>query len=568
MPLSAQEEQRLIDKTVQKHSVAILALKYQRNSLASISRLPAEILSHIFFFVKLSRPSFYSRYDTSLAWIQVTHVSTHWRYVAVNSPTLWAEPPLANAKWMVEMLKRSKKAELTINADLTSYVSLKLDRLKEILQNHGSRIQHLTLSGMNFDSCKILQELPVSAPQLKTLHLAASQPDYTNWDDICIPKTILADSGNLRHLDISGCNVHWNRFSLCNVTHLKLHDIAKTARPTSTQFMGALAEMSKLVYLDMKNILDPNIKFTSRSDASSNRIQLLRLQTLTIMSPVAEVETFFQHVTFPSSATVHIRGIPSSNSIPDISVVISSIAQLYSGDEFLALSLRDLEMPYYNFVQFKLFREVIEPLPHFVYAGHVALTLEIAVNSRLETADQIIPELFSNGFPLSKVSQVELGTSITNPDTLTSTIGNLPALSFIRVDTQSGTAFVKALHPHSNAMDAEYFPAYFRNLVSISLSLTFEAKYEYSEITSYDVDLGLLKDCLIQRYECGAEIQQLSLYDCYHLEEQDVWELTHIVANVEWDEIEQDVEPSEEEEEEEEEPEHDYYYDSDDCQYQ
>ena len=117
-------------------------------------------------------------------------------------------------------------------------------------------------------------------------------------------------------------------------------------------------------------------------------------------------------------------------------------------------------------------------------------------------------------------------------------------------------------------MDAEYFPAYFRNLVSISLSLTFEAKYEYSEMTPYDVDLGLLKDCLIQRYECGAEIQKLCLYDCFHLEEQDVWELANIVADVEWDEMEQIVEPSEEEEEEEEEPENDYYYDSDQCQYQ
>ncbi|KJA27988.1 hypothetical protein HYPSUDRAFT_792213 [Hypholoma sublateritium FD-334 SS-4] len=566
MSLSAEDEQRLIDKAVETHSKAILALKYQRNSLASISRLPAEILSQIFSFVKLSLTGgIYSRFTNSLAWIKITHVSTHWRYVAMNSPTLWDNPPPENGQWLVEMLKRSKMAGLNIHADLASRVPLKMVGLKKILQYHGSRIQHLTLTNMTFDSRKVLEDLPASAPRLETLRLAASLPDHANWDDVCIPKTFLTNSGNLRRLELSGCNVHWNLFSLSNITHLKLHDITKLARPTWTQFMGALAEMFKLECLDLKYVLDPTIKFTA--DTPSDLIQLSRLQMLTMTSPIAEVEMFFRHVAFPPSATVHVRAIPSSASISNISAVISSISRSYLGQEFLTLTIRDSESYHFTFVQFRLFRKATEN-PVF-YTNAAALTLEIVTSGIQVTAEQIVPELFNNGFPLNTISHVELDANITKPDTLTCTLGNLPALSFVWVHTQSGIAFVKALYPHSNAVDAEYFPLYFRNLVTINLSLTFEAKDGYAEKTPFDVDLKLLQDCLIQRYECGAEIQKLSLDDCFHLEESDVLELTDIVTDVDWDAMEQVVEPSEEEEEEYGEDEEDDYYDSDDrCHYQ
>ena len=124
---------------------------------------------------------------------------------------------------------------------------------------------------------------------------------------------------------------------------------------------------------------------------------------------------------------------------------------------------------------------------------------------------------------------------------MTDTLGSLPALSYIRIERESGISFVNALYPNSESVDAEYFPLYFRNLESISLSVMFESDNKLTE-SVYDVDSELLQDCLIQRYECGAEIQQLTLYKCHRLDDYGVQELENIVVDIEWDGVVQGFE--------------------------
>ena len=159
------------------------------------------------------------------------------------------------------------------------------------------------------------------------------------------------------------------------------------------------------------------------------------------------------------------------------------------------------------------------------------------------TADQIIPEFFNNGLPLDKVTHARLAVEVTNPNTLLYTFGNLPALSFIRVQSQSGIPFVNALCPN-----AEYFPLYFKRLSTIILNVMFKSTRRFAERKPYDIDLKLLQNCLIQRYECGAEIQKLGLDDCYRITESDVEELKNIVVDVELDNREQHVVYTENEE--------------------
>ncbi|KJA15260.1 hypothetical protein HYPSUDRAFT_396172 [Hypholoma sublateritium FD-334 SS-4] len=300
MSPSAEEEQRKIDKAVEEHLAAIQVLRYKRNCFASISRLPPEILSLIFSFVKLSYRI------NSLIWIQITHVSTHWRSVAIDSPTLWDDPPLENSQWMEEMLKRSKTAGLTITADLSKHPSrLRIAGLTVILRDHDARIQHLALANITYKRQEFLQNLPVSTPRLETLRLS-SLLGRTRPEKICIPNTVLNNAENLRQLDISGFNVHWHCFPLSNITHLKLRDIACTARPTWTQFIDALAKMSKLESLYIESVLDPTVKLPA--DTTSGPIHLSRLQILTVKSPTTEVKMFFEHVTFPPNAIVHVTG--------------------------------------------------------------------------------------------------------------------------------------------------------------------------------------------------------------------------------------------------------------------
>ncbi|KJA15237.1 hypothetical protein HYPSUDRAFT_48554 [Hypholoma sublateritium FD-334 SS-4] len=560
MPLLATEEQRLIDKAIEEHLAAVQVLRYQRNCLASISQLPPEILSRIFSWAKFPLRTYSWQPHNPLAWIKITHVSTHWRSVAMNTPMLWDDPPPENGPWVVEMLKRSKAVGLTVSTDLSTRESRKAAGLMAILRQDGARLQHLALTNMTFECWKVLKSLPVSAPRLEILSLSSRLPGR-GPDNIHIPKTVLNNADSLRQLELSGCNVHWHCFPLSNITHLKLRNIACTARPTWTQFIDALAKMSKLESLDIESILDPTVNFTA-SDTSSGPIYFSLLQRLTVESPTTEVEMFFERVAFPPSAVVHVRGIPQSHPISEISAVISSIARLYSSQEFLILTLRDRDSEFNlpDSVRFQLFPKVSKRL-NDINAKAVAkalLTLEFVTSGGQVTIDEIVPEIFKNGLPLDKVSHAELAADITDPDTLMYTFGNLPALSHVGIELRNGIPFVDALYP--NTVDSEHFPLYFRSLVSISFTgVKFES--EDVERDPDDVSLVLLQDCLIQRYECGAEIQKLSLDDCYRLDDFGVRELENIVVDVDWDEIEQGFErkESDEEEEEEEEEEGEYY---------
>ena len=313
--------------------------------------------------------------------------------------------------------------------------------------------------------------------------------------------------------------------------------------------MDALAKMSKLESLNFKSILDPAIKL--EDDISSHPMHLSCLQMLDVESPTTEIEMFFRHVAFPPSAIVRVKIIPQTRSISEISAVISSIAQLYSCQEFLTLALRDCESNGPKFVRFQLFPKVFEH-PNEMYLGAKpsanlkALTLEVITSTSGGelTVDEIVPEFFKNGFPLGKISHAEIATKA-NCSNLEDTLGDLPALSYIRVEQESGDPFLTALYPDSDSVDAEYFP--FRNLMSISLSVMFKSEHQVTQ-SACDVDLNLLTSCLFQRLECGAGIQKLTLNDCYCLDDDGVRELESIVADIEWDGVVQGFEYDSEEE--------------------
>jgi hypothetical protein len=95
---------RRIDQDIERLEGAIRALKSRRNSLAGISRFPPEILSRIFICCAVT----YEPAQLTMDWAKVTHVSRHWRTVAIGCPRLWTTVVFAQPRWVEEMLKRSK----------------------------------------------------------------------------------------------------------------------------------------------------------------------------------------------------------------------------------------------------------------------------------------------------------------------------------------------------------------------------------------------------------------------------------------------------------------------------
>ncbi|KAF9480808.1 hypothetical protein BDN70DRAFT_779421, partial [Pholiota conissans] len=98
-----------IDYTVQQLEVYALGMKRQRNALVSIGRLPPEVLSRVFSFVREHSLKTATN-ESKLRWLRVTQVSQHWRDVAIASPTLWTQidnPIILYRSWLEKFLERS-----------------------------------------------------------------------------------------------------------------------------------------------------------------------------------------------------------------------------------------------------------------------------------------------------------------------------------------------------------------------------------------------------------------------------------------------------------------------------
>ena len=105
----------IIVRNIARLEETIRALKSRRNELSPISRLPTEILCNIFKLQVTLNDWDIPRPDS---WNNFSQVSRHWRSLALSAPELWTDIILSYPRWTHEMLKRSKKAKLTIRSEL------------------------------------------------------------------------------------------------------------------------------------------------------------------------------------------------------------------------------------------------------------------------------------------------------------------------------------------------------------------------------------------------------------------------------------------------------------------
>ncbi|EIM89652.1 uncharacterized protein STEHIDRAFT_118801, partial [Stereum hirsutum FP-91666 SS1] len=155
------------------------------NRLASVSRLPAEILTIVFRHltptivwgplhssvnrrVHAARARYWSEMQCL---IDVTHVCRIWRDVALNDPALWSNIWIEDAEWSAEMLRRTRNGPLTIVQTDSEYI----DSLWPFLSlPHRTRrlcLHHIDSDDQD-DLETILQEyLRQPAPSLEDLQI-------------------------------------------------------------------------------------------------------------------------------------------------------------------------------------------------------------------------------------------------------------------------------------------------------------------------------------------------------------------------------------------------------------
>ncbi|KZV66271.1 hypothetical protein PENSPDRAFT_755838 [Peniophora sp. CONT] len=334
---SLDEELRLMDDPETHASARARRL---RNMTITACRLPVELLTTIFAFVKDDwRPSeslHERRYD--LRWIQVTYVCSHWRSIALSKPTLWSSfdgyqiPPQFSA--LILARSQSLSIDLSWNSEYLDYevCSKTLGDMEGWILSEPilQRTRKLAVHIADFDELDLIQDWSAAnIPLLEELRLELSREIYdlnpVEWQNLLLPQLFLVTDGEvppaLSHISLCSIMPEWGSplLSQTNLTHLSLafsSDLLPIFQriPTLQQFIDILARMTGLRSLHLDAFFP--------EDQNNNNIQL-RLpdcfEQLNFVVPERHENDnvamnclfLYNHLTIPSTAQQSLHLGPS-----------------------------------------------------------------------------------------------------------------------------------------------------------------------------------------------------------------------------------------------------------------
>lgn len=536
-----------IDRDIREHESHIITLRNRRNGWVPIAKLPPELLCRVFHFA--------SRDDKFLQWIQVSYVCRRWRDVAVNSPSLWTNPPLQFPLWTEECLSRSKMAQLTIVFEFRGRLTTPPDSLSKIFLHHSSRICRLKIS-LSPESSKLLDLMPKSAPCLESLIMDGNpasmyiQPGQNTI--FAIPDVSLCEMGRILCLELTGVAINWKSHLHNTLTKLKLHGIPSSRLPNTTQFWDALKNMPLLETLDLQDALPIIEKATSFNE----KIHFRRLQELLISCSMAQVRMFLQGVTFPPTAIVKAACHQEQDTeYSDFNVILSSMAPtIKANGEQLKL---DISIPFLSTgspgLQIEAFNSPGIQLDNWeFYRVPPNPFLSLAVPRRntgpvWDSVETVLTDVFHE-LPLDEVTQLRIRdtTNCLSSQTILETLGTLPKLESLVARVKGGYLLaLQATLPSSDpsnqfTIDTVSFPS----LRSITI---FDTQFDLNAPDEHTITPEGLLDCLIWRYEHGAEVQNLKIKSCIRISSHNVCLFREVVVDVEWDGVEEFFTDDEEE---------------------
>jgi hypothetical protein len=135
-----------IDDEIKMSEEVTQELKYRRNALAPISRLPPETLE-IFSLLRFSADD--DECVPYLHWIYVTQVFHRWHEIALHSPHLWDHINFTNLTLagVTETLARAKMLPLHLEVKMTPWNKPRFNDFGRPLEAHISHTRHLNIFG-------------------------------------------------------------------------------------------------------------------------------------------------------------------------------------------------------------------------------------------------------------------------------------------------------------------------------------------------------------------------------------------------------------------------------------
>ncbi|KAF5371005.1 hypothetical protein D9615_009994 [Tricholomella constricta] len=328
--------------------------------------------------------------------------------------------------------------------------------------------------------------------------------------------------------------------------------------------MAALERMPALEVLDFQDAL-PLSPGAGTSDSLPDRlIDLAQLAYLAIASTVPECVNLVRRISIPASTRIYLSCSGTEATGNDFSGIMKIISNprgaSYHAEDNVGMperkTIRVLHVQHEAPVSLVVHGWTNPLLPS---EAHVRTTmpdiqLNLSWHYSPQTKVDVIATTICKAIPIAHLRSLRLShvTGITKR-TWTNTFGFLPKLHSVHIAGESARTFIAALREEVS-MEAQVSPGGMLGVKRPGLrrrrsavpavnfphlkSLTIEdASFEEHAPVSNPFDN--LQNCLMERSERKADIQELHLRECSHLYEENVDRLREIVAEVDWDEVEQ-----------------------------
>lgn len=422
-------------------------------------------------------------------------------------------------------------ADLIIDSNLSLNTNTAL--MVEIFNNHAPRIREIDLRGLvaSFLSL-ILENVQPSSLNLRSLRLSTSQLEHHDWTDDdydpqagfpVFPAHLLGQPDSLRRLHIVHCAFDLYAQPRPQLTHL-LMDRPRD-RPLLSEFATALSGMPALESLEMVQSLPlateavkldvkvelPKLSFLYLS-STKNPFEVLNVIDFLIVPWTARIEIFNGESTSQSNDTV------ISDIIRPLSLFFSCMTgnvkrrsynqlRLYDSGHRLGLSAWRIEQPHSSTTD----------------QADLQLTLNFANYRSASSVEETLRCL-----PLSDLQTLIIDISF-GQSTIYSFFGQSTTIK--TVELQFNTIVYNFLQVLTHK------PEGYEHLESSYYSVTFPALQSLIFNQTVFNTWKPILDCLMERYERGAELQKLSFRSCYDMNHERIRDLREIVPDVEWDEV-------------------------------
>lgn len=315
-----------------------LELKRQQNANASISKLPPEIFVAVFKIIKAE-----NRLEDFHKVLQVCH---HWRFIAIDAPFLWTDPPAELHHYTLLMLERSKMALLTVRMP----PGTRMATVKAILE-HSGRIRSLSCM-LNTRSLDTMQKLLSTLPRMPLEELRIA-PQYHASKTFKLDSTALCPPDHLRRLILTTIDLDWNLIRVSSLRELQLNFICLSTSVTWDQLFGLLCNTPFLESLFMT--LESILINQPSPGARGKPILLQHLQLLSLQYATEnQIQHLLSHMACPHLCDLRIGCNSSEADSNDYDEIIQAISNTLNAGNF-GSGLKSVEICDNGSFSFELF---------------------------------------------------------------------------------------------------------------------------------------------------------------------------------------------------------------------